>query len=93
MDTGQAGDRQDARRSARTRGGWSLEVYGAADADRPTTLQGWGSPIGQADDVGTDQTSELTATSPCRYYLIWITKLASDESGYNVAIGEVELSS
>jgi eukaryotic-like serine/threonine-protein kinase len=73
-------------------GGWSLEVYGAATGP-PTTLQGWGSPIGKADNVGTDQTVELTATSPFRYYLIWITKLASGESGYNVAIGEVDLSS
>ena len=72
--------------------GWSLEVYGAATGP-PTTLQGWGSPIGKANDVGTDQTVELTATSPYRYYLLWITKLASGESGYNVAIGEVELSS
>jgi eukaryotic-like serine/threonine-protein kinase len=73
-------------------GGWSLAVYGAATGP-PTTLQGWGSPIGQAGDVSTEQTVELTATSPFRYYLLWITKLASGESGYNVAIGEVELSS
>ncbi len=43
--------------------------------------------------MSTEQTVELTATSPFRYYLLWITKLASGESGYNVAIGEVELSS
>jgi tRNA A-37 threonylcarbamoyl transferase component Bud32 len=73
-------------------GGWSLAVYGAATGP-PTTLQGWGSPIGKADDVSSEQTVELTATSPFRYYLLWITKLASGESGYNVAIGEVELSS
>jgi tRNA A-37 threonylcarbamoyl transferase component Bud32 len=72
-------------------GGWSLEVYGAATGP-PTTLQGWGSPIGQADDVSTDQRVELTATSPFRYYLLWITKLASGDTGYNVAIGDVELS-
>jgi eukaryotic-like serine/threonine-protein kinase len=73
-------------------GGWSLAVYGAATGP-PTTLQGWGSPIGKADDVSSEQTVELTATSPFRYYLLWITKLASSQSGYNVAIGEVGLSS
>jgi tRNA A-37 threonylcarbamoyl transferase component Bud32 len=72
-------------------GGWSLEVYGAATGP-PTTLQGWGSPIGHADNVSTDQAVELTATSPFRYYLLWITKLASGDTGYNVAIGDVELS-
>jgi eukaryotic-like serine/threonine-protein kinase len=72
-------------------GGWSLEVYGAATGP-PTTLQGWGSPIGQAANVSTDQRVELTATSPFRYYLLWITKLASGDTGYNVAIGDVELS-
>ena len=54
----QAGRRSDrGRRAAGGRhgtmtirsddGGWSLEVYGAASGP-PTTLQGWGSPIGQA---------------------------------------------
>jgi eukaryotic-like serine/threonine-protein kinase len=72
--------------------GWSLEVYGAATGP-PTTLPDWGKPIGQADDVDTDQTVELTATSPSRYYLLWITKLASSDTGYSVAIGDVQLSS
>jgi serine/threonine-protein kinase len=73
-------------------GGWSLQVYGAASGP-PTTLEGWGSPIGEARDVNTEQTVELTATNPSRYYLIWITTLAPGESGgYNVAIGDVQLS-
>jgi hypothetical protein len=72
-------------------GGWSLVVYGAATGP-PTTLQGWGNPIGRADNVSTDRRVELTAASPFRYYLLWITKLASGDTGYNVAIGDVELS-
>jgi serine/threonine-protein kinase len=69
--------------------GWSLEVYGAT-APQPT-LADWGSPIGKADDVGTNQTIELTATHPSRYYLIWITKLASTGGGYSVAIDGLTL--
>jgi tRNA A-37 threonylcarbamoyl transferase component Bud32 len=72
-------------------GGWEMEVYGAA-SDPPTTLRGWGSPIGEGPNMSTEQTLELTATDPSRYYLIWITTLASGESGYNVAIGDVQLS-
>jgi serine/threonine-protein kinase len=71
--------------------GWSLEVYGAAKGP-PTTLQGWGSPIGQSSNMDTDQTVELTATTPSRYYLLWITKTASSDGGYSVAIGDVQLS-
>jgi hypothetical protein len=73
-------------------GGWSMEVYGA-DSGPPTSLQGWGEPIGEASDMDTDQTVELTATTPSRYYLLWITKAASSDSGYSVAIGDVQLSS
>ncbi len=72
-------------------GGWSLEVYGAASGP-PTTLQGWGSPIGEFSDMSTEQTVELTATDPSRYFLIWITEVASTDSGNNVAIGDVRLS-
>jgi eukaryotic-like serine/threonine-protein kinase len=71
--------------------GWSLEVFGATSPQ--PTLAGWGSPIGRADDVGTNQTIELNATHPSRYYLIWITGLAQTESGYSVAIDEVALNS
>jgi serine/threonine-protein kinase len=73
-------------------GGWSLQVYGAATGP-PTTLEDWGKPIGDATSVSTDQTVELDATHPSRYYLIWITELASAEGGYNVAISDVRLSS
>jgi len=73
-------------------GGWNMQVYGAATGP-PTTLDGWGQPIGQADNVSTDQTVELTAPTPFRYYLLWITKLATSAPGYSVAIGDVQLAS
>ena len=72
-------------------GGWSLEVYGA-ESGPPTTLEAWGSPIGEEGNMGSEQTVELTATTASRYYLLWITKVASTDSGNNVAIGDVELS-
>jgi eukaryotic-like serine/threonine-protein kinase len=72
-------------------GGWSLDVYGAASGP-PATLGGWGAPIGSEDDVSTDQDVQLDMSNPSRYYLIWITTLASGDSGYNVAIGDVQLS-
>ncbi|MEK6326734.1 MAG: protein kinase [Actinomycetota bacterium] len=72
-------------------GGWSVEVYGAASGP-PTTLQDWGSAIGGAPNMGTEQTVELNATSTSRYYLLWITKAAPTDSGYGVAIGDVQLS-
>ena len=73
-------------------GGWSLQVYGATSGP-PTTLQDWGRPIGDATSVATDETVELNATRPWRYYLIWITELASEDGGYNVAVSDVRLSS
>jgi serine/threonine-protein kinase len=72
-------------------GGWSLQVYGA-DSGPPSTLEDWGKPIGDATSVTTDQTVKLDALRPSRYYLIWITELASAEGGYNVPISDVRLS-
>ena len=40
--------------------------------------------------MSTDQTVELTATEPSRYYLIWITQVARRQR-HNVAISDVEL--
>jgi hypothetical protein len=41
--------------------------------------------------MDTDQTVELTPRT-AKYYLIWITKLASAGAGYSVQIDEVGLS-
>ena len=59
--------RQIILRSAE--GGWNARIYAAASGP-PTALSGWGTQIGSADGVSTDQTVELKATVPARYYLI-----------------------
>ena len=70
-------------------GGWTMQVYGS-ETGPPTSLQGWGSPIGSGSDMSTDQTVELNPRT-AKYHLIWITKLASTDAGYNVQIDEVGL--
>jgi serine/threonine-protein kinase len=74
-------------------GGWDMQVYGS-ETGPPDTLQEWGKPIGSSppDGMDTDQTVELTPRT-ARYYLIWITKLASTGDGYSVQINEVGLKS
>jgi eukaryotic-like serine/threonine-protein kinase len=69
--------------------GWGMQVY-ASESGTPTTLQGWGKPIGESPDMDTDSTVELTPRT-AKYYLIWITKLASSEGGYSIQINEVGL--
>jgi hypothetical protein len=69
--------------------GWGMQVY-ASESGPPTSLQGWGKPIGGEDDMQTDQTVELNPRT-AKYYLIWITKLASTGDGYSVQINEVGL--
>ena len=71
--------------------GWSTQIYASASGP-PTTLQGWGKPIGQGSDMEPDQEIELSPRTS-KYYLIWITKLASTPEGYNVQINEVGLKS
>jgi tRNA A-37 threonylcarbamoyl transferase component Bud32 len=73
-------------------GGWKMQVYRAASGP-PTSLEGWGAPIGGESNMSTDQTVEFTSTNTGRFYLIWITEVASTDSGNNVAIGDVRLSS
>jgi hypothetical protein len=68
-----------------------MQVY-ASDTGPPTSLQGWGKSIGSEANMDPDQTVELTPRT-ARYYLIWITKLASTGSGYGVQINEVGLKS
>ena len=71
--------------------GWSTQIYASASGP-PTTLQGWGKPIGDEPDMQTDSEIELSPRT-AKYYLIWITKLASTPTGYNVQINEVGLKS
>jgi serine/threonine-protein kinase len=71
--------------------GWTATIYRAADGP-PTDLAGWGDPISDPVEMATDQTIQLNAQQPSRYYLIWITQLAVDAEGDNlVEIGDVEL--
>jgi tRNA A-37 threonylcarbamoyl transferase component Bud32 len=73
------------------RGGWNADVY-AADAGPPTTLQGWGPPVGNIEDASEDQLVELDVSADAQYYLIWITSLAGSPGDYSVQFDEVGLS-
>jgi serine/threonine-protein kinase len=72
-------------------GGWSGEVYAAADGP-PTELQGWGEPVGEIADAGEDQLVELSVPEAAQYYLIWITELTGKPGDYAVKLDEVALS-
>ena len=77
-------------------GGWDAEIYGAdtgPTSPQTRSLAGWGNPIGSFKNMGTDQTIQLNATRPARFYLIWITKLASTGGGFSVQIDDVRLTS
>ena len=73
-------------------GGWSTQIYRL----RLRTAHGAprrGKPIGDEPDMQTDAEIELSPRT-AKYYLIWITKLASNRrTGYNVQINEVGLNS
>ena len=59
-------------------GGWSGEVYGAADGP-PEELEGWGPPIGTIADASTEEAVALDATAESQFYLLWITELAESQ--------------
>ena len=59
---------------------WDCEIYGAAQPGE--TLADWGQPIGARKNVPRNVSIELdTGGRQYRYYLIWITKLASEQQG------------
>jgi hypothetical protein len=68
--------------------GWEVSIYGAAGSP-PEELDGW-KQIGTARDVKTRQSISLDG-GRFRYYLLWITKLASADDGYRVEISDVRL--
>jgi serine/threonine protein kinase len=71
--------------------GWTATIYGA-ETGPLEDLESWGEPISQPVEMATDQTIQLNAEQPSRYYLIWITQLATSAEGdYLVEIGDVEL--
>lgn len=73
-----------------TKGGWAADIYAAAKGP-PETLEEWGEPVGAVADAEADQSIELEVPEPARFYLIWITTLASAEEGFKVEIEEVGL--
>jgi serine/threonine-protein kinase len=79
--------------------GWNGDIYASASSAYPTTLDGWGEPIGHVSDATTDQQIQLNDTAPSRYFLIWLTRLSPEATvaptgalgGYNVQIKDVKL--
>jgi serine/threonine-protein kinase len=73
-------------------GGWDVEVYGASSGP-PASIEDWGEELGSVSGVSEEQTVELSALRPSRYYLVWITKLSPTAvtGGYRVEIEEAEL--
>jgi serine/threonine-protein kinase len=73
-------------------GGWSAEVYAAADGP-PADLAGWGEPVGSVSDAEEDVAIELTTPEPSQYYLLWFTQLADTSDGGRVEVSDVTLGS
>jgi tRNA A-37 threonylcarbamoyl transferase component Bud32 len=70
--------------------GWDLIVYGSPGPP-PESLDGW-TEVGEQSDMRTHQTVRLdTGGKQYRYYLLWITKLASSDEGYAVEVSDVRL--
>jgi tRNA A-37 threonylcarbamoyl transferase component Bud32 len=61
--------------------GADVEIYAAPGQSAPQTLTGWGSPIGEATDLGTRDRIDVTTPSPSSLYLIWFTDLPPKEPG------------
>jgi serine/threonine-protein kinase len=59
--------------------GWTADIY-AAEAAPPSTLAGWGRPIGELHVKSSRAAAALDPPPGLRFrsYLIWITKLPSD---------------
>jgi serine/threonine-protein kinase len=73
-----------------TEGGWDAEIY-AAPAGPPTTLKGWGEPVGSTSGADSEQPIALDVPEPSQYYLIWLTKLAGSPGEYKIEISEASL--
>jgi eukaryotic-like serine/threonine-protein kinase len=70
--------------------GWDLVVYGSSGPP-PEDLDGW-TQVGRRADMETHQTVDLDSNGKrYRYYLLWITKLASTDSGFAVEISDARL--
>jgi hypothetical protein len=75
--------------------GWELEVYGSTDDPPPAELSGWGNPLaGPVTIESKEEAIALRATSPNRYFLLWITSLApalDDPGRFRVEISDARL--
>jgi len=74
-------------------GGWSAEVYAAADGP-PDDLDGWEGPIGEVTDAGDEETIELADVGEQSYFLVWFTLLheSTETPGrFQAEVTEVEL--
>jgi tRNA A-37 threonylcarbamoyl transferase component Bud32 len=70
--------------------GWDLVVYGSP-GPVPESLDGW-TELGGQSDMDTHQTVKLDPGGRTyRFYLLWITKLASTDEGYAVEISDARL--
>jgi serine/threonine-protein kinase len=74
-------------------GGWAGDVYATAD-DPPTTLEGWGEPIGQVPNADTETRIPLQVAGPSQYFLLWFTSLPSstdDTARFRAEVGDISL--
>ncbi len=75
--------------------GWTAEIYGSSDSTPPEDISGWEDQLADAQTIDSkQQTIELNATSPHRYFLIWITELSEapdGDSGFRVEISDARL--
>src|SRR4029453_6781832 len=61
--------------------GGDVQIYSAPGAtSAPTELDGW-TPVGQAPDVGTNARISLSSSEASEFYLVWFTKLPTEDSG------------
>jgi len=73
-----------------TDGGWNAAIYAAANGP-PTSIEGWGEPVGEISDAAAEAGIELDVTEPAQYYLIWLTKLTGSPGEYKVEVSSVSL--
>ena len=74
-------------------GGADVEVRAPLGADEPPAeLEGW-EVVGKATDAGARQSIELTVDEPARFYLVWFTKLPTNEetAELQVAVSDITL--
>jgi hypothetical protein len=72
--------------------GYDAEIY-EVNASPPSSLSGWGRPVGNISDGGESETVPLPGKA-AQSFLVWITKAptANDDPGrYQMEISDVRL--